>query len=88
MIRATGKPSEKKIPKLFTVSWPNLKPFITSLNMKKYDLIITIRTAVESTLSLIETIKELETETVYSIGSTKNVEVKETEILKSQLPNP
>lgn len=54
--------------------------------MKKYHLTLTIRVEVESSLSLFETIKELEAKTQYSIGSTKNVTVVETELLKSQLP--
>ncbi len=55
--------------------------------MKKYHLILTIRVEVESALSLFDAIRELETETKYSIGSTDNVKITETEILESQLPN-
>lgn len=54
--------------------------------MKKYHLILTIRIEVQSGLSLFEAIKELEAETIYSIASTENVCVLDTEILKSELP--
>lgn len=55
--------------------------------MKKYHIILSIRVDVQTALSLLETIKELENETTYHIGSTKNVVVLDTEILKSVLPN-
>ncbi|WP_111634836.1 hypothetical protein [Pedobacter cryoconitis] len=51
--------------------------------MKTYTLIFTIRIEVSSSLTLSKAVQELETETNYSIGSTENVTVLETEILES-----
>jgi len=54
--------------------------------MKTYSLIFTIRVEVASPLTLAEAVQELETQTDYSIGSTENVTVLETEILESFIP--
>jgi len=56
--------------------------------MKKYTLILVVRVEVETGIdSLFKTIAELETETNYTIGSTENVTVLETEILETVVPN-
>jgi len=49
--------------------------------MKTYTLMLTIRDEVSSSLSLSKSVQEMETETNYSIGSTENVEVLETQIV-------
>lgn len=57
--------------------------------MKKHLLTLSIRVEVESKLnSLSKTIQEFEQETTYSIGSTENVAVLETEILRTEVFNP
>ncbi|RAJ28098.1 hypothetical protein LY11_03418 [Pedobacter cryoconitis] len=56
---------------------------LNSFIMKTYTLIFTIRIEVSSSLTLSKAVQELETETNYSIGSTENVTVLETEILES-----
>ena len=53
--------------------------------MKRHHLYIIIRIEVESTLSLIGTIQELEQNTDYSIGSTENVKVIETQIMETNI---
>lgn len=57
--------------------------------MKKYQLFLTIRVEVESKLdTLSATVRELEQQTDYRIGSTENVLVLETEILRTEIFNP
>lgn len=53
--------------------------------MKKYHLYIIIRVEVESTLSLFSAIQELEQNADYSIGSTENVKVIETQIMETDI---
>ena len=53
--------------------------------MKRHHLYIIIRIEVESTLSLFATIQELEQNTDYSIGSTENVKVIETQIMETNI---
>jgi hypothetical protein len=56
--------------------------------MKKHLLTLSIRVEVESKLnSLSQTIQEFEQETTFSIGSTENVVVLETEILRTEVFN-
>lgn len=49
---------------------------------------LTVRVEAKTDLPLIEAVRELETQTQISVSSTPNVEVLETELLKSDLPNP
>lgn len=49
---------------------------------------LTVRVEAKADLPLIEAVRELETQTQISVSSTPNVEVLETELLKSELPNP
>lgn len=55
--------------------------------MKTYTLILTIRVEVNSPLSLTKAVQELEAKTDYNISGTENVEILDTEILKSFIPN-
>lgn len=50
--------------------------------MKKTAFLLIRVTVQTSYQSILDAIRELESETVYSIGSTKNVEVLETQIIK------
>lgn len=57
--------------------------------MKTFDLMVTIRISVESSLdSLSDTVRELEANCTYHIGNTKNVKVVETELMESPLAYP
>jgi len=49
----------------------------------KHTLFITIRVEVESPLGLIESANEMESTATYTLCSTENVEVLESEILKT-----
>jgi hypothetical protein len=53
--------------------------------MKRYHLYIIIRLEVESTLSLFGAVQELEQNADYSIGSTENVKVIETQIMETNI---
>ena len=51
-----------------------------------HHMYLTVRVEAKTDLPLIEAVRELEDQTLVSVSSTPNVEVLETEILKSELP--
>ena len=52
----------------------------------KHHLYLTVRLEVETKLGLLATVEEIETQTQISVACTTNVQVLETEILKTELP--
>lgn len=52
----------------------------------EHHMYLMVRVEAKTDLPLIEAVRELETQTQISVSSTPNVEVLETELLKSDLP--